>query len=42
MRYFNFKKLKYVWDEVSSSFYASAGLDRSITLQEIHAYAAKG
>jgi len=38
VRYLNLKKMKYIWDEETSSFYACAGLDRNISLQKLHAY----
>jgi len=37
-RYFNCKKNRYIWDSSEGSFYKLEGLDRNISLQELHNY----
>jgi len=37
-RYFNCKKNRYIWDNIEGSFYKLEGLDKNITLQELHNY----
>eukprot|EP00092_Neocalanus_flemingeri_P015419 GFUD01016687.1.p1 GENE.GFUD01016687.1~~GFUD01016687.1.p1 ORF type:complete len:1358 (+),score=448.86 GFUD01016687.1:946-5019(+) len=37
-RYFNCKKNRYIWDNVEATFYKLEGLDRNISLGELHAY----
>jgi len=37
-RYFNCKKNRYIWDNNEGTFYKLEGLDRNISLGELHAY----
>jgi len=37
-RYFNCKKNRYIWDNNEGTFYKLEGLDRNISLEELHSY----
>ena len=37
-RYFNVKKHKYIWDGQEGAFFKCQGLDRNISIRELHSY----